>query len=81
MSTAERALLAVKAAGRKAGVELLRFNPTNSLDAARREGQALLPGQLARLGDAGFAGWGLRPTFADLQSGRLLQAEGLFIRV
>ncbi|MGZ8693870.1 MAG: FkbM family methyltransferase [Gaiellaceae bacterium] len=35
MSAAEKALLAVKAAGRRAGVELLRFNPTNSLDAAR----------------------------------------------
>jgi len=35
VSRAERALLAIKAAGRRAGVELLRFNPTNSLDAAR----------------------------------------------
>ena len=35
MSAAEKALLAVKAAGRRAGVEVLRFNPTNSLDAAR----------------------------------------------
>ena len=35
MSAAEKALRAVKAAGRRAGVELLRFNPTNSLDAAR----------------------------------------------
>ncbi|HEX7300688.1 MAG TPA: FkbM family methyltransferase [Solirubrobacteraceae bacterium] len=35
MSRAERLLLAIKAAGRRAGVELLRFNPTNSLDAAR----------------------------------------------
>jgi FkbM family methyltransferase len=35
VSAIDRALLAVKAAGRRAGVELLRFNPTNSLDAAR----------------------------------------------
>jgi FkbM family methyltransferase len=35
VSRAERALLAIKAVGRRAGVELLRFNPTNSLDAAR----------------------------------------------
>jgi FkbM family methyltransferase len=35
VSAAEKALLAVKAAGRRAGVELQRFNPTNSLDATR----------------------------------------------
>jgi FkbM family methyltransferase len=35
VSRAERALLAIKSAGRRAGIELLRFNPTNSLDAAR----------------------------------------------
>ena len=35
MSAVDRALLAIKAAGRRVGVELLRFNPTNSLDAAR----------------------------------------------
>lgn len=35
MKTAERALLAFKATARRAGVEVLRFNPTNSLDAAR----------------------------------------------
>jgi FkbM family methyltransferase len=35
VSAVDRALLAVKAAGRRAGIELLRFNPTNSLDAAR----------------------------------------------
>jgi hypothetical protein len=35
VTAADRALLALKAAGRRAGVELLRFNPTNSLDAAR----------------------------------------------
>ena len=35
MSAVDRALLAIKAAGRRVGLELLRFNPTNSLDAAR----------------------------------------------
>jgi FkbM family methyltransferase len=35
VSAIDRALLAIKAAGRRVGVELLRFNPTNSLDAAR----------------------------------------------
>ena len=34
VSAVDRALLAIKAAGRRVGVELLRFNPTNSLDAA-----------------------------------------------
>ena len=44
------------------------------------EGQALLAEQLARLSEAGFALWGLQPSFADQQSGRLLQADGLFVR-
>jgi FkbM family methyltransferase len=44
------------------------------------EGQALFAEQLARLGEAGFALWGLRPSFADPQTGRLLQADGLFVR-
>jgi hypothetical protein len=35
VSAVDRALLAIKAAARRLGVELLRFNPTNSLDAAR----------------------------------------------
>jgi FkbM family methyltransferase len=35
VSATDRALLAIKAAGRRFGVELLRFNATNSLDAAR----------------------------------------------
>jgi len=45
------------------------------------DGQPLFAEQLSRLGDAGFALWGLRPAFADPQSGRLLQADGLFVRV
>jgi FkbM family methyltransferase len=44
------------------------------------EGQALLDEQLALLRAAGFALWGLRPSFADPQSGRLLQADALFVR-
>jgi FkbM family methyltransferase len=44
------------------------------------EGQALLAEQLARLSEAGFALWGLQPSFADQASGRLLQADGLFVR-
>jgi FkbM family methyltransferase len=35
VSAVDRALLAIKSAARRLGVELLRFNPTNSLDAAR----------------------------------------------
>src|SRR5262249_53164368 len=43
-------------------------------------GQALLHEQLDRLAGVGFVLWGLRPSFADPASGRLLQADGLFVR-
>jgi FkbM family methyltransferase len=44
------------------------------------EGQALLAEQLARLEGLGFRLWGLQPSFADWQTGRLLQVDGLFVR-
>jgi FkbM family methyltransferase len=44
------------------------------------EGQPLFAEQLARLGDAGFELWGLQPSFADWETGRLLQVDGLFVR-
>jgi FkbM family methyltransferase len=44
------------------------------------EGQALLEEQLALLREAGFAPWSLQGSFADPSSGRLLQADGIFVR-
>jgi FkbM family methyltransferase len=44
------------------------------------EGQALMAELVAQLAAAGFALWGLRPAFADPSTGRLLQADGLFVR-
>lgn len=45
------------------------------------EGQALMGELVDRLAAAGLVLWGLRPTFADPSSGRLLQVDGLFARV
>jgi FkbM family methyltransferase len=44
------------------------------------EGQALMGELVARLSASGFELWGLRPAFADPVTGRLLQADGLFVR-
>jgi FkbM family methyltransferase len=43
-------------------------------------GQALLPDLVGRLEQAGLVLWSLRPAFADARNGRLLQADGVFVR-
>jgi FkbM family methyltransferase len=44
-------------------------------------GQPLLPEMLGRLEDSGLVLWSLRPAFADVRNGRLLQADGVFVRL
>jgi FkbM family methyltransferase len=71
---AERAVLA--GAGRT--LERVRVVECELSFVELYEGQALFEELVALLG--GFDLWGLRPALADPVSGRLLQADGLFVR-
>ena len=44
------------------------------------DGQALMPDLMATLGDAGLQLWMLEPGFVEPDTGRLLQADGVFFR-
>jgi len=44
-------------------------------------GQALMPELVQRMADNGLVPWALKPAFADSRNGRLLQVDGVFIRI
>ena len=44
------------------------------------EGQMLMPDLIAKMTDLGFDLWGISPTFADPESGQMLQVDGTFFK-
>lgn len=45
------------------------------------EGQLLMPAMVERMEAAGLTLWSLRPAWADQRTGRLLQVDGVFLRL
>jgi len=44
-------------------------------------GQALMPELMQRMADNGLVPWVFKPAFADSRNGRLLQVDGVFVRI
>jgi FkbM family methyltransferase len=71
---------AVLAGGQKTLTDIAAVEMELSL-APLYDGQLLLPQMLERLEGYGLALWSLRPAWADPRNGRLLQVDGVFVRL